>query len=157
MCFVRNPINAIRHQFAADVAREEKEKEDKETAIREKKEQKARDQQEARDLIALLKAKANRYKRPLDVNTLTPNHSEYWAEGVGEGGEKAWKFACSCGEKCSSYEHYRYHPVGRMFECSNCTIWSHVNCVLGNISDDDLEELTVSFSLFSCQCVGLSG
>lgn len=51
---------------------------------------------------------------------------------------------CSCGEKCSSYEHFRYHPVGRMFECSSCSIWSHVLCVLGNICDDDLEELQVS-------------
>ena len=50
---------------------------------------------------------------------------------------------CSCGEKCSSYEHFRYHPVGRMFECSSCSIWSHVLCVLGNICDDDLEELQV--------------
>ena len=135
--FVRNPINAIRHQFAADIAREEREREERERDEREKREQKVR------DAVALLKAKAGRYKRPLDVATLTPSHAEYWAEGVGEGGEKPWKFACSCGEKCSSYEHFRYHPVGRMFECSSCSIWSHVNCVLGNICDDDLEELPV--------------
>jgi hypothetical protein len=86
------------------------------------------------------------FKRPLDVTLLTPSHSEYWAEGVGEGGEKPWKFNCSCGEKCSSYENFRYHPIGRMYECTNCSIWSHIKCNLGNIDDDDLEELPVRYS-----------
>ena len=99
---------------------------------------------EERESLAREKAKRGRFKRPLDVAALTPAHAEYWAEGVGEGGDKPWKFACTCGETCSSYEHFRYHPVGRMFECSHCSMWSHVLCVLGNIRDDDLEELQVS-------------
>jgi len=72
---------------------------------------------------------------------LTPAHTAYWAEGYGAGGDKPWKFACICGEVCSSYENYRYHPIGRMYECTDCTIWSHVECVLGNVTDDDLEEM----------------
>lgn len=79
--------------------------------------------------------------RKLDPALLTPSHTAYWAEGVGKGGEKPWKFSCICGEVCSSYENYRYHPIGRMYECTQCSIWSHVTCVLGNISDDDLDEL----------------
>lgn len=76
---------------------------------------------------------------------LTPAHTAYWAKGYGEGGEKAWRFACLCGETCSSYENYRYHPIGRMYECTKCSTWSHVECVLGKISDDDLEELVEVF------------
>jgi hypothetical protein len=73
---------------------------------------------------------------------LTEKDVAYWQEGRGEGGDKPWKFKCVCGETCSSYENYRYHPVGRMFECSACTLWSHVNCVFGpKFSDDDLDKL----------------
>lgn len=73
---------------------------------------------------------------------LTPAHTAYWAEGYGAGGEKPWKFSCICGEVCSSYENYRYHPIGRMFECTDCALWSHVECALGCITDEDLEEMT---------------
>eukprot|EP00596_Hydrurales_sp_CCMP1899_P003791 CAMPEP_0119046136 /NCGR_PEP_ID=MMETSP1177-20130426/44627_1 /TAXON_ID=2985 /ORGANISM="Ochromonas sp, Strain CCMP1899" /LENGTH=470 /DNA_ID=CAMNT_0007018857 /DNA_START=254 /DNA_END=1666 /DNA_ORIENTATION=+ len=145
-----NPINAIRHQFAADIAREVKEREERE---REEKEERKRinkehlaklkrENKKGGKVEKVEKGQKCRFKRPLDVTLLTPSHSEYWAEGVGEGGEKPWKFNCSCGEKCSSYENFRYHPVGRMYECTNCSIWSHVKCNLGNIDDDDLEELS---------------
>jgi hypothetical protein len=80
---------------------------------------------------------------------LTPHHTAYWQEGRGEGGDKPWKFKCTCGETCSSYENYRYHPVGAMFECSNplCRLWSHVACVLGPaVTEQDVEEMTVSES-----------
>lgn len=77
------------------------------------------------------------------VVELTPNHVAYWQEGYGKGGDTPWKFKCLCGEVCSSYENYRYHPTGKMFECSHCKFWSHVTCVLGNdITDDDLEEMS---------------
>lgn len=135
---LRNPINAIRHKFAADIAKEEKEREERE---REERENQMREERES---LAREKAKRGRFKRPLDIAALTPAHAEYWAEGVGEGGDKPWKFACTCGEKCSSYEHFRYHPIGRMFECSCCSMWSHVLCIFGNIRDDDLEELQVT-------------
>ena len=135
---LRNPINAIRHKFAADIAKEEREREERE---REERENQMREERES---LAREKAKRGRFKRPLDIAALTPAHAEYWAEGVGEGGDKPWKFACTCGEKCSSYEHFRYHPVGRMFECSCCSMWSHVLCIFGNIRDDDLEELQVT-------------
>lgn len=79
-------------------------------------------------------------RKPL--RELTPKDAAYWAEGFGKGGEKPWKFKCICGEQCSSYENYRYHPVGRMYECTVCHIWSHVDCVLGpKVTDDDLEEM----------------
>ena len=75
---------------------------------------------------------------------LTAAHTAYWQEGVGPGGDKPWKFNCTCGEMCSSYENFRYHPTGKMYECSRCNVWSHVSCVLGEkVSDDDLEEMTV--------------
>jgi hypothetical protein len=72
-----------------------------------------------------------------------PNDVAYWQQGVGKGGEKPWKFKCSCGEECSSYENCRYHPTGRMFECTVCHFWSHVDCVFGEnkVSDNDLEEM----------------
>ena len=73
---------------------------------------------------------------------LKPEYTAFWAEGIGKGGDKPWKFRCLCGEVCSSYENYRYHPVGRMYECSRCEIWSHVDCVLGpQTTDEDLEEI----------------
>lgn len=84
---------------------------------------------------------------PLVPIELTPAHTAYWQEGMGKGGEKPWKFNCTCGEKCSSYENYRFHPTGRMFECSNpaCCLWSHVNCVLDpNITDKELETRKVT-------------
>ena len=105
---LRNPINAIRHQFAADIAREERERVEREREEREKQERKERAHLEKHLEKLRLKAKEKRCKKPLDVMQLTPAHAEYWAEGVGEGGEKPWKFSCTCGEKCSSYEHYRY-------------------------------------------------
>lgn len=78
---------------------------------------------------------------PLGPLILTPRHTAYWAEGYGKGGEKPWKFSCLCGETCSSYENWRYHPTGRMYECTQCSLWSHVKCVIGDITEDDLEEL----------------
>lgn len=84
-------------------------------------------------------------RRKLAKEDMTPDMATYWQEGVGEGGDKPWKFACKCGELCSSYENARYHPTGRMFECGSCAVWSHVDCVLGQgYSQEDLEELEVS-------------
>ena len=91
-------------------------------------------------------------KEKLDVRKvsvpreLTPSDPAYWAEGYGKGGEKPWKFNCVCGETCSSYENYRYHPTGPQYECTSCGTWSHVSCVLGiSITEEDLEELSVFF------------
>ena len=74
-----------------------------------------------------------------------PTHSAYWAEGTGgKGATEAWTFNCLCGEVCSSYENYRYHPVGAMYACTACGVWSHVVCMLGtNFSLDDLKEMEV--------------
>jgi hypothetical protein len=83
-------------------------------------------------------------KRPQIARALTPNDAAYWAEGQGKGGEVPWKFSCICGETCSSYENYRYHPTGPQYECTSCGVWSHVSCVLGPmVTDEDLEELQV--------------
>ncbi|KAJ1436497.1 hypothetical protein B484DRAFT_445617 [Ochromonadaceae sp. CCMP2298] len=64
---------------------------------------------------------------------LAPHHTEYWQKGHGAGGETAWTFKCSCGERCSHTEMALYHPKGETYECSNpaCRVWSHVKCVLG--------------------------
>jgi DNA-directed RNA polymerase subunit RPC12/RpoP len=81
-------------------------------------------------------------KKTPDLKTLKPENAAFWAEGLGKGGDKPWKFRCLCGEVCSSYENYRYHPVGRMYECSRCSIWSHVDCVLGpQMTDEDIDEI----------------
>lgn len=50
----------------------------------------------------------------------TPDTTAFWAEGVGKGGENPWKFNCKCGEKCSSYEKYLYHPTG--IDCYNSIV-----------------------------------
>jgi hypothetical protein len=77
----------------------------------------------------------------------TPESTGFWAEGVGKGGDQPWKFNCKCGEKCSSYENFRYHPVGRMFECSKCKTWCHTDCIYGpKVSNEYLEELEVVVS-----------
>jgi hypothetical protein len=73
-----------------------------------------------------------------------PSHSAYWAEGTGgKGAQESWKFNCICGEMCSSYENYRYHPTGAMYACTTCGVWSHVVCMLGQVTLEDLEELEV--------------
>jgi hypothetical protein len=90
-----------------------------------------------------LKCDKNESKKIVNTRELTPRDAAYWAEGFGKGGEKPWKFNCLCGETCSSYENYRYHPVGSQFECTTCGSWSHVVCVLGQFSEEDLEELPV--------------
>lgn len=85
---------------------------------------------------------------------LTQAHTAYWQEGKGPGGDVRWRFSCTCGETCTSYENFRYHPTGRMYECCKCQVWSHVNCVLGEkVTDDDLEEMTVRLSPFYCWIV----
>jgi hypothetical protein len=118
----RNPINAIRHQYAAELAR-----------------QNAPPEPESEE-----EEEPQRKRRYIEPEDLKPTDLAYWAQGYGKGGEKPWRFECICGEKCSSYENYRYHPIGRMYECTHCSLWSHVDCVLGNISDEELEELPVS-------------
>jgi hypothetical protein len=63
---------------------------------------------------------------------------------VGPGGEKPWRFNCQCGEVCSSYENFRYHPTGRMFECSLCEVWCHVSCFFGDkVSEEDIKDMEV--------------
>jgi hypothetical protein len=60
-----------------------------------------------------------------------------------------WSFRCKCGESCSSYEKALYHPKGRIFQCTSCSLWSHVQCVLGSISDHQLRELQQALC-FAC-------
>ena len=81
-------------------------------------------------------------KKKIVARELTECDVAYWKQRVKNGQEEKWKFQCICGSQCSWYEHYRYHPVGRMFQCSSCKIWSHVDCVYGaNLSDDELENM----------------
>lgn len=70
-----------------------------------------------------------------------PKSTVYWAKNKGgKGAENPWKFHCMCGEQCSSEEPESVHPVGAMYECTSCHIWSHTACVLGNVSQEYLEE-----------------
>ena len=112
-----NPSNYFRHQQQIEAAAEKSEESEKDEGTK---------------------------RLKLSEIEWTPNSTAYWAEGVGKD-VQPWKFSCKCGEKCSSYENYRYHPVGRMFECSLCKIWSHTDCVYGKkISNESLEEIEVS-------------
>eukprot|EP01032_Pedospumella_encystans_P025253 gene25253-28550_t len=54
---------------------------------------------------------------------------------------KPWSFKCKCGEVCSSYENASYHPVGQWYECSQCTVWSHVECMLGSVTITQVQEM----------------
>mmetsp|Transcript_526 Transcript_526/g.931 ORF Transcript_526/g.931 Transcript_526/m.931 type:complete len:1324 (-) Transcript_526:214-4185(-) len=93
------------------------------------------------------KQKADAGERTVSAAQLlseNPSHPAYWAEGCGgKGAETPWTFNCICKEMCSSYENYRYHPTGPMYECTDCKVWSHTECMLGKVSNEDLEELTV--------------
>lgn len=81
-------------------------------------------------------------KHTLADRAQDPKDVAYWQRGLGEGGQKPWKFKCVCGEECSWYENCRYHPTGSMFECTVCHLWSHTLCVLGpQVTDEDLEEM----------------
>ena len=80
-----------------------------------------------------------------------PASTSYWAEG--EGSKLKWKFDCRCGEVCSYYEKYIFHPTGRMYECTSCKNWSHVLCNFGDISDEELGQgqvfkLLLSYTIF---------
>eukprot|EP01039_Chlorochromonas_danica_P007726 gene7726-8537_t len=56
--------------------------------------------------------------------------------------EGDWQFRCRCGETCSSYENARYHPVGPIYQCTTCAVWSHVACVLGErVSESEVRSL----------------
>lgn len=97
-----------------------------------------------------------------DISLLDESHVEYWyykthrpdlLQTKGEKGERKkrkqsdvalteaekqraagyWRFECSCGEVCTSYENFRYHPTGLMFECAEpeCLHWAHAKCVYG--------------------------
>ena len=60
-----------------------------------------------------------------------------------ENDHKPWTFKCKCGELCSSYENPLYHPGGQWFECSQCSVWSHVHCMLGKLSPEQVLEMKV--------------
>ena len=56
-----------------------------------------------------------------------------------------WRFKCQCGELCSSYENELYHPAGKWYECTMCSVWSHVVCMFGDkMTDEKMEQITVS-------------
>jgi len=134
-----NPINSIRHQL--EVAKEPQKLANEVVAssnVRKRGVPKAK-----------AKAKGDKGGRQNNKDStevppsLSPNDNLYWAEGVGDGGQNPWQFRCLCGEVCSSRENPRYYPVGRMYECTRCSTWSHVDCVLGpETSDQELEELS---------------
>ena len=67
-----------------------------------------------------------------------------------------WRFKCKCGETCSSYENVIYHPKGRLFECSQCSVWSHVLCVLGpKVTDEEIAEVHSSMQQFASSSLKL--
>lgn len=87
-----NPINTFRHKMEAKLAEEELK------------------------LDEIKASKQNKRLKPSEIEW-TETMTGYWAEGVGKGGDKPWKFSCKCGEKCSSYENFRYHPTGSFQLC----------------------------------------
>ena len=69
-----------------------------------------------------------------------------------ENDHKPWSFKCKCGELCSSYENPLYHPAGQWFECSQCSVWSHVLCLLGPLTPEQVLEMKVRLSLPFKRC-----
>lgn len=120
-----NPINAIKHQLDPDFNKKASSSNDKITSIKDNGKQ---------------------------TTKLTPHHTAYWAKGYGEETNTEWKFECKCGETCSSYENFRYHPIGAQYECTRCSIWSHVVCMLGNMNSEDMEELS-ELLCFKCTAI----
>lgn len=133
-----NPINSIRHQLGPKKA----------TVNRPKKSAKGKEGSK-KQIAKRCATKRRLSSLTIDELKEDPSHPAYWAEGTrGKGAESAWKFNCICGETCSSYENYRYHPVGAMYACTVCGVWSHVVCMLGKVTLEELEELEV----FSVSC-----
>jgi hypothetical protein len=73
---------------------------------------------------------------------------------MGEGApldeDKPWKFKCKCGDVCSSYEREIYHPGGQWYECTQCCVWSHVQCNLGSVTPAEILDLKVRYRAFRC-------
>ena len=155
-----NPINAIKHQLQYNST----------TTVTKKKRKpssnSARSGHAAEVKAAEVKRNAPKRAEPrrhkqaerLSIETLAqdPRHPAYWAEGTqGKGAEKPWRFNCLCKEMCSSYESFRYHPTGAMFECTVCGVWSHTDCMMPGMSLDDIEELEVRWSWVLRICISL--
>eukprot|EP01041_Mallomonas_annulata_P002743 gene2743-5406_t len=86
-----------------------------------------------------------------DANNNELENESNTATGSATGTDLKWKFSCVCKEICSYYENPKYHPIGRMFQCTKCLIWSHVECVLGDVSQEYLEELP-EVLCHKCRC-----
>lgn len=109
------------------------------SALERRKEQKKLKQQRARVNNARNKVMAKK----------APDSIEYWA--LGSGAAEEWYFECKCGETCSWWENFRYHPTGRQYQCSHCRNWLHVRCMFGDkIRDEDMDEIEDALC-FSCQ------
>jgi len=130
-----NPINTIRHRVEAKLVAKEAEKEER-RQLREKLTNQQRGNGSKRTRSSLVDESEDESEEGEDL-TKDPTHNSYWCEGFGDGGEVAWRFECSCLEVCSSYENWRFHPTGRQFQCTSCSKWAHVNCVLGAATTDE--------------------
>ena len=91
---------------------------------------------------------ASKSKGKKDSKDAVPaGESSIWVRPAGyeqnEDDSKPWSFRCKCGEVCSSYELPLYHPKGQWFECSQCAVWSHVLCLLGNLTPEQVLEMKV--------------
>lgn len=68
-------------------------------------------------------------------------------EDEGEQGEEVekWLFDCICGQRVFSHEPKSRHPVGDMFACESCGVWSHLFCYpeVQNFSQKELQSAKV--------------
>lgn len=140
-----NPINSIRHQLNPKTVPSKKH-----SSIIKKEHKTPKRKHSPTSSASTDSTSTERKQRKQSRTTVSdwkndPTHVAYWAEGTGgKGSNESWKFNCLCGEMCSSYEDYRYHPVGAMYACTDCGVWSHVVCMLGTtFSLDDLKEMEV--------------
>jgi hypothetical protein len=75
----------------------------------------------------------------------------YWIEtaetnsDIDSKDNESWKFRCKCGEVCSSDDNPpSVYPQGNTFQCSECSVWSHVACVLGrHLTTQDVDRMEV--------------
>jgi len=135
-----NPINTIRHRVEARLAAKEAEKEERRL-----------ERERLNNPQAYKRSRSAKPGEEEEDLTKDPTHNSFWAEGFGDGGDVAWRFECSCLEVCSSYENWRFHPTGRQFQCTSCSKWAHVNCVLGAATTDEMMEAMAEVQCHKCK------
>ena len=137
-----NPINAIRHKEQQKILKRrevlEARKRKRDELILEKKLAREAEKKAAKAAARQAQIAASRKRE------IWKRDRQHQLEQARVWAQEKWRFSCICKETCSYYENPMYHPTGPQFQCEGCKIWSHVECVFGNIKESELKELDVS-------------